>query len=132
LRRISERNNFWPEHNENDHRQVKRNGRDPRDGVPCRRPFLDGLGHQIDFAGCEDVWIDNAGQILDGDELSWLDLARVCVFRDCHTRIQNAQRDVVGHFADPIERSVGHIARHDSAQAQHTKRNMRWDQCSTI
>ncbi len=103
---------------------MKRYGGETRDGVPCRCLRLDRLGHEIDFAGCEDVRIDHAGQILDGNRVLGLKLARMRVFGNCDPRIEDAERDVIGRLAYRVQGSVGHVARDDCARAQHAQRNV--------
>ncbi len=113
------RENFRSEQNQQNHHKVKRNRGESRDRVPGRRALLDRLGHQIDFAGGEDVRIEDVRQILNGDDLLRLDLGRVRILGHGHARIQDRQRHIVGRLADRIERRIRHVARDDDGVAKH-------------
>ena len=79
---------------------------------------LDWLGHEIDFAGGEDIGIENIGQILNGDKRFRLEFGYVRVLRHGHTRIEDRQRHIAGHPAHRIERGVRHVARNDDGSAE--------------
>ena len=119
------RKNFRREQDQQNHHKVKRNRSEPRHGVPGLGAVHGRPGHQIDFAGGEDIGIEDVGQILNGNDLLRFEFGRVRILGHGHARIQDRQRHIVGRFADRIERGVGHVARNDDGVAKHLQLEIR-------
>ena len=119
------RENFRREQDQQDHHKVKRNRSESRHGVPGLRAVHGRLGHQVDFAGGENVGIEHVGQILNGHDLFRHNLGRVGILRHGDARIENGQWNVVGSFADRIQRSVRHVARNHDGVAKHFQLEVR-------